>query len=305
MDMSNVISQMLILFLMMLIGYIANKVKVLDEQSNKVLSRVVVFLTNPALILSSIVNSDLDISKGETFRLILIALLFYMIMPLMAKFFCLFVKGDSSVKHQYEAMLTFTNLGFMGIPVISALYGAGAIFYVTIFLLPFNILIYSYGIYLLATGEGEHSFSWKKVLNPSVIMALIVLVIFFLDIQTPYVINETSSLVGATTTPLAMIIIGSNIALTPLKDVFLDVKVYVFGVVKLLVVPFIILGIFRNFISNDVLLGVIVIIAGMPVASNVAILRNEYGDDSVLISKGTMITTLFSLVTIPVLALLL
>ena len=201
----------------------------------------------------------------------------------------------------YEAMYCFSNLGFMGIPVINAIYGASAIFYLSIFMIPFNVLVYSYGVVLLSE-QKRQKIDLKKIANPVVFAAAIALFLYFSGVKTPAVINETVALLGGITTPLAMVTIGSTLALIPLKDVFFDWRMYLFALGKLLLLPVITYVSFKWFIQNELLLGVMVVVSAMPVASNVTIICTEYGGDSHTVTKGTFITTVLSLVTIPILA---
>ena len=192
----------------------------------------------------------------------------------------------------------------MGIPVVNALYGPGAVFYVAIFMVPFNILVYTYGVLLLsAGGEGEKvKIDLKKICNPVVVASILTLFIYFTGVKTPYIINETVALLGAVTTPLAMVTIGSNLSFIPIKDVFLDWKMYVYAILRLLVFPIAVWLVFRLFIQDTMLLNIMVVISAMPVAANVTLISNEYGGDAQTISKVTFITTVLSLASIPILA---
>lgn len=304
MEMTNIINQMMILFLIMLVGYIANKKQILTEENNKVLSKLIVHITSPALIINTVTSGTITGSKQETATIIGISFLFYGIIILLAKLICFLVRVKGKERKEYEAMLVFTNLGFMGIPVIDAIYGNQAVFYISIFMIPFNILMFSYGIWLLSS-EKETSFELKRILNPCVIAAMIALVIYFFDLKTHVIFNSCVESIGQITSPLAMIVIGVSIALVPLKEVFLDYKIYIFGVIKCFLMPVLMLLLFRPFLSNEMLLGVIVVITGMPVGSNVGIVNTEYGGNSRLVSKGIIISNLVCLASIPVLAILL
>ena len=300
--MTKIIYQMLILFFMLVIGYIAAKRKILNEESNKVMSRLVIYIASPALLLNTATSGQITGSKQTTLMIIGLSLIFFLVTPLLAKIVTAIVPFTRKNKGTYEAMYCFSNIGFMGIPVMSSIYGSEAVFYCAIFMIPFNMLVYTYGVLLLSQ-EKDAKIEWKKICNPAVIAALASLVIYFLDIKTHIVFNETVSYLGAMTTPLAMVTIGSTLSFIPLKDVFLDVKMYLFALIKLLLIPVVIFFMFKPFITNTVLLGVMVVISGMPIGSNVTIICNEYGGDYVTVTKGTFISTILCLVTIPILAL--
>lgn len=302
MDMTQVVNQMIILFFMLLIGYICGKAKVFTQESNLTLSRAVIYIANPALIINTVTSGQITGSKSFTLGIIGFSLLFYLVVPILAKVFTFVIPFTKKNKKTYEALYCFSNCGFMGIPVINALYGAHAVFYVAIFMIPFNILVYTYGILLICGDQDNVKVDLKKIINPVVIASLITLIIYFAGIKTPYVVNETVSLIGAVTTPLAMITIGCNLSFIPIKEVFLDWKMYAYALLRLLLFPVVIWLIFRWFIQDELLLNVMVVIAAMPVASNVTLISNEYGGDVKTIARVTFITTLLSLFSIPVLA---
>ena len=304
MDMTQVINQMIVLFFMLAIGYICGKTKVFSRESNLTLSRAVIYIANPALIINTVTSGQITGSKSYTLVIIGFSALFYIVVPILAKVFTFVIPFTRKKRKTYEALYCFSNCGFMGIPVINALYGAEAIFYVAIFMIPFNVLVYTYGVLLLSGNEdgAKVKIDVKKILNPVVLASIVALAIYFLNIKTPYVVNETVSLVGAMTTPLALITIGSNLSYVPIKDVFFDFRMYLFAVFRLLLFPIVVWFIFQFFIQDAMLLNVMVAVAAMPVAANVTLISNEYGGDSVTIAKATFMTTLLSLGSIPILA---
>lgn len=301
MDMSKIISQMIILFLMIMVGYITGKAKVFTQESNKVMSRVVIYVANPALILNTVTSGQIVGTKLHTIYIILIGVAYFIVMPILSMLVIKLIPFFKAEKNVYQAMLVFSNLGFMGIPVVNAIYGPSAVFYIGIFIIPFNLLVFTYGV-ILVSGETIKNIDLKKVINPVSVASIITLILYFGNIKTPYVFNETVSMLGNITTPLAMVTIGSNLALVPTKEVFLDWKMYLFAVIKMLVLPVLVFLIFFAVIEDKMLLGVLVVITGMPTASNVTLLCNEFDSDGALVAKGTFIGTVVSLISIPILA---
>ncbi len=306
MDMTQVINQMVVLFLMLAIGYICGKTKVFSEESNLTLSRAVIYIANPALIINTVTSGQITGTKSYTLLLVGMSALFYVVVPIVAKIFTLTIPFTRKNRNTYQALYCFSNCGFMGIPVINALYGAEAIFYVAIFMIPFNVLVYTYGVLLLSSHEEgkQAKIEVKKIFNPVVVASLLTLLIYFTGMKTPYIVNETVALLGAITTPLAMVTIGSNLSLIPLRDVFLDWRMYVFAIFRLLLFPMAIWFVFRWFVQDKMLLNVMTVVAAMPIAANVTLISNEYGGDASTIAKATFMTTLLSLFSIPILAIL-
>jgi hypothetical protein len=208
----------------------------------------------------------------------------------------------------YRVMLIFSNIGFMGFPVIKAVYGSDAMLYAALFLIPYNLLLYTYGIGEMRGGaeeEGEKKgIAWKKIFNVGVIASLIAMAIALLHIQVPSFIETTVSSLSGLTAPLSMIVIGASMADMNLKELFMDGKLLVFSVLKLILIPVagtLLLGLF---VKNELLLGVCLIMLSTPVGSMTAMLAQQYGGDYELDSRGVALTTLLSVVTIPLVSML-
>lgn len=298
--MSNVIHQMMILFLLMLVGFIANKTNVMDTESNKKVSKLVINITSPAIIIYSVAGSAL-INKSELIVIFLIAISPFVVFPIIAKGITKLFKIPQKQKGTFEVMLIYSNMGFMGIPVISGIYGTDAIFYVSIFMMIFNISFFSYGVSLLRKKDKSEKVSLKRIINPGVVAATTGLIIFLLEIPLPSVLTETLGIVGNVTTPLAMIIVGSTIAEVSIKEVFMDWKIYIYTILRLLILPIVMWLFLRNFIANETLLGVAVLLMGMPTAANILMACNEYGGDGEFVSRGIFLTSVGSLLSIPLL----
>lgn len=299
MDIQVVLNQMIILFLVMIIGYIANKTKMLDKDLNQKLSTFVLNITSPALILSSVANPI----QGD-FKLViqmaLVSVVVYLILPFIGIIFVKFLRIPRQDRNLYQFMTIFSNVGFMGYPVVQAIFGTQALFFAAICNLVFNVVCFSYGVFLIS-GEENMSFDIKKIINPGIIFSILAVIIYITKWQMPSILAETSTLVGSITTPLAMMIIGSSLAEIPLKEVVSDARIYVFTIIKQIFMPIIFWLILRNFITNNLVLGVSVVLQAMPIASITLMFSNQYGGNTSLASKSIFITTLASVFTIPTL----
>ena len=133
-------------------------------------------------------------------------------------------------------MTIFSNIGFMGYPVIQSIFGDEALFFASICNLVFNLVCYSYGVYLIS-GSGKLSFDFKQLINPGIIFSIIAVIIYLTKYQMPQIIGETSDLIGSITTPLAMMIIGSSLAEIPIKEVLNDIRIYPYTIIKQILMP--------------------------------------------------------------------
>lgn len=295
--MSAILNQMAALFLIMAIGYVANKLKVLTIEPSKMLSKIVMKITLPCLILSSVMGNDITLTNSEVGVFVLASLSVYALgffLSIFVPFLLHVPKTDSGL---YRFMTVFANVGFMGFPIVYSIFGPSAAFYVALFNIPFSFLVFSVGIILVA-GKGE-KIDPRLFINPTFIAAAISVLIFTLKISMPAVIVNTTELVGQITTPAAMLIIGSTLATIPIKEIFNEWRLYPFTVIKLILIPVLTCFMLNMFISNALMLGVLVVLSAMPVATNTTMICMEYGGNEQLASKSVFITTVLSMVTIP------
>ncbi len=320
-----VFNQMISLFLLMLTGYLANRFGVIDKTFESKVSRFIVNISLPATILNAVTGSDMPHDQ-EMLPIFIAAVSIFLV----AHVVCHFIQKIIRWNPTYELMLNYSNLGFMGIPIISTLYGGEYVLHVSIFMMTFNLSLFSYGVYLLSreasenrsipaaaasgkvlsqspdsaseSGQKTSGFSVKKLLSPGILSAFLAIGIYLLNIRLPQHAVSLFSTVGATTTPLAMIVIGSTLAGVKFSTVFTDKELYLFSFLKLLVLPLITFFVLRFFIKDRTLLEISTILSGCPIAGNVSMLCMEYNRDVTLVSKGICISTLLSMVSIPVVA---
>ena len=283
--------QLILLFGLVLIGYFINKCGILDSTANDKISKLLVNVTIPSTIIHSAVSNKSE-TNGKIICVFIIAILFYLIVPAINQIIAKCLKQ----KAEYGLMLTYSNLGFMGIPIVKSIYGDQAVFYVTIFMIIFNISIFSSGVYALSK---EQSLEWKNFINPGILSALVGMVLFLLHIPVQSDLSNLLGSIGSVTTPLAMLVIGSTLAEIPLKEVFTDISMYILSLIKLVIWPTLVYLILKLCIRDSVILGVSVLLASLPVAGNVSMICRDYGGNLETVTKGICISTLFSIISIP------
>ena len=301
------LQQMLVLFIIMMIGFIAYKKNIITDETSKKLSAIVVNISNPALILSS-VTGNATVTGAELVETMFVAIGMYVFLIAVAALVPVIIKAPAKDRGTYRVMTIFGNVGFMGFPIISSLYGGGALLYASLFLLPYNILIYTYGVWEMCKSSGECSGAVKKsgresieqIFNIGVIFCIIAVVVYALGIKFPAWVNTTVSMLSSTTAPLSMMVIGASFATMNFKKVFLNVRTWVFSALRLLVIP--VLGTFLVSLvtDNPSIIGVTMVMLGVPVGSMTAMLAQEYGGDYALSSETVAMTTLLSVVTFPI-----
>jgi hypothetical protein len=284
MDIKVVVSQMLELFLILALGYIAAKKKVISPNFGSQLSNFILSITLPCMMLASVATMPKETNNKDVMVMFIISILFYLVMPFVAYFIARILMVKKADRHLYMYMTIWSNVGFMGFPVIASIFGEGAIFYATIFNLIFNVSNFTLGIMLMSK-EGRSALDFKKFLSPGMMSSIVAVIMFSANIKLPVLLNDTLKTVGSTTTPLAMIVIGIALAGIAVKSVFTEFRLYPYVIIKQILLPLLAWGILKNVIVNPYLLGIIT--------------------DVALATKGVFITTLASVVTIPMISYLL
>lgn len=291
----GVINQMIVLFGLMAVGYICNKTGVLDEIANARLSSFLLKAALPATIINSAIAQS-DLERSVVLSTMAVAIGVFIVTPAMSLAAAKFLKLDPT----YQLMLNYSNLAFMGFPIIGGVFGADCIFYGAVFLMVFNLHIFSFGVMTLQGGGGDLKALAKKLLNPGIISAVIAFFIVMLHIHVPEQVTLVVSGLGGVTTPMAMIVIGSQLGPVNFLEVLKKKELYLMAALKLVVYPAVVFGLLSLILGPSHLLTKIsTILVGLPVAGNVTMLCSEYGGDTSLSAQGTCVSTLFSLLTIP------
>lgn len=302
-----ILQQMIIFFILMLIGIYSKKKGFIDNDNQKQLSGIVVNVGNPAMIISGSISKENVIPPSELLLSLMIAIGIFVLMILLTLFLPKLLGFHSENYGIVKLMFIFSNIGFMGMPMVSSIYGTEALMYVTVFLIPFNILVYTYGIYTLQKDgkASKEKYNLSDIFNIGVIACFISIVLYALPIQIPYFITEAISMLSKITGPLSMMIIGASIFDIKWKEVFSDGHLIVFSIVKMIILPAIILFILKGMIHSEILLGVSMIMLAAPVGSMTAMLASQYNEESYpLATKGVSVTTVMSVITIPFISLI-
>ena len=306
MEFSGILTALFKLFFLLIAGFTLNKLGLLDSRVNKGMTSLIVNLTNPALILGSL-SSTGAVTEGDVLTLLLFSVGMYILLPLAAFLITRLARVKRDKRGIAELLLIFGNTGFMAIPIMQALYGDVAVFYISILNIPFNFLIYTYGVFLLGRDRRAQvglsgdvtRFSLKSFLSPGIICSVAALIMYFARLQFPAILGETFSFVGGVTPPLSMLIIGSVLAEYPLKNILSDLKIKLILTAKLLLFPVAALVLAKLFFLDSVIVGIVTLIFSMPCASLCTMLSKEYGVNTDVASSGVVFTTVLSLVTIP------
>jgi len=300
---------MIVLFLIMLLGYYCFRKDIITEDSSKKLSGLVVNITNPALILSGVLGDSKIGTPSDLVFVAIVSTIMHFGLIVIAVVIPKILRTPKSEDGIYKAMTVFSNMGFMGFPIISAIFGREVLLYGAIFLLPYNILAYTYGVYMLTKdnkdGKEKPKFNIKNLLNPGVIGSIVAIGIFIFNIKLPIFLVSSINMVSNVTTPLSMMVIGVSIVHISIGKLFTNGRLYIFSLIKLIIIPSIAFFILKPIIKDEVIFGTTVIMLCMPVGSMTAMLAKEHGGNDKLASQGILLTTIISVITIPLVVLIL
>ena len=296
-----IIEKMGLLTIMLAIGYMCAKLKLVGPDFNKGLSKLVINVFLAGMILSSVINKQLEMSGsdvafgiGMLTLMSLISLGIGIITPSVLRF----KGGDTGM---YRILVAFGNVGFVGLPIISAVYGAQFVFFAALVNIPFNLLMYTVGVMQLQDGGDNKKFQLKKALNVPIIATLIATVIFIFEIPMPLIVEDTASTVGAACVPLSMMSVGLSLGNVSIKEALTQPRLYAVNIVRLLIVPLATWGVLQFIIDDPVMLGTVVIMSACPPAIVCPILGMDYGRDGAEGSEAVFIGSILSIVTVPIL----
>ena len=300
MDIMVVFQTMLKLFLLLVLGFVLFKCHIFDEYTNKKISALIVNVASPMLIISSIAGVE-GSNKSIVFLMIGAGILMYIGFIILGKIINRifpFPKKDWPV---YECMVVFANTGFMGYPVLLDVFGQEAVFYASLIHMAFNFFVYTYAIMCLTKGDdSEFKLNFKQLLTPGIILIFVGIFIYLFDIQLPSVLMDTINSVGSLTAPLSMMMIGSSLAVYPIKNSFTDWRSYVFAFVRLMIVPFVTMLICRLIHIDPYYANITIITNAMPVGSMVLMLATQYNANVKIVTRNIVVSTLLSVITIPI-----
>lgn len=297
MSMLIVFQQMLVVFIMMIIGYYIFRTGRISEKASMDLSGLITDVCNPALIISSVFDQNNGVSKQDLLLTGAIAVVYYIGLILLGILLVKVLRIDKKERKFYHLMTVYGNIGFIGVPFISAVLGASAVIYLSVFILVFNILTYTHGIQTLAVSK-TGKVPWRKMVNPGTISSVLAIVLFLMKVQAPVFIKDSLTYMGRCTTFLSMVVLGISMASIPLKTIVSDVKLYLFAAIRFLGVPVVVTLLLKPWIQNEILLGVITLTLALPVANMPLMMAQQNQQDTSTLAKGIVLTTLLSMVTV-------
>ncbi|HEY8344507.1 MAG TPA: AEC family transporter [Bacillota bacterium] len=301
MNNNAVTAQVLIFAVMMLIGFLARKRGVITPEVTKGLSDVLINITSPLLVFTSFqftYTSDMLRSAGKVLVFSLFIHLFSLLLGLV-----IYNMYPTPIRTILRFITVFPNCGFMGLPLLQAVYGKIGVFYGSIYLIVFNALIWTVGVVIFTGKQGRNGLG-KELLNPNIIGVVLGLATFVLSIKITGPVYSALELVGGMTTPLSMLVIGSLLAGVRIQDLFSGSALYYGTFIRLVAIPGLTLLITGLCNLGPILQGICVLCVAAPAASITAIFAEKHNGDPLFASRIVFFSTVLSLFTLPLFLLL-
>ncbi|MCR5390423.1 MAG: AEC family transporter [Lachnospiraceae bacterium] len=291
-----VLQQMAVIAILVGIGFFLQKRSVLGEKGDKILSKIVVDICNPALVVSTILSGNISVTHQDFLRGLVIGAALYASFCLLGLIIPRILRLPKDERRFYNLMTIYTNVGFLGIPVAKAVLPEDAIVYVIICNVAYSVLFYTHGI-LVISGAKE-KIKPVMMLNPGVLMSLLALVIFWFDLSFPPILENSFNYIGNPTVFLSMVLLGTAVAKSDLIRDIKDARLWIFILIRMILVPLMVVFVLRMLGAPDVMVKTFCLMSAVPVGNLPLIQAQKTGQRTDILSKGIIVTTVFSFISI-------
>ena len=286
----KVVLQVIIMFVLIMLGFIITKLKMFNEEGKAQFSEILVSIVTPCVIINAF-QVEFQVSLAKELLLVFLgAILIHVIAIIIGHL--LYKKSPID-----STSIVYSNCGFMAIPLLEAVLGNTGVFFGAAYIAVFNALVWTHGVYVFTKGNG---LSIKKVLfNPGTVGVAIGLALFFLQIRLPHILLQPIQYMAGLNTPVAMLLLGAFLANVKFGSIFKNIRLYIVSVLRLLVLPIVSMFILKLMPLGETAYMSLLILSACPVATMIAILAQRYNLDSGYASQIVAINTVVSIFTIP------
>jgi hypothetical protein len=296
---SVLIEQIITLVIYMAIGVLLVKTKVLNQTTLEPISRLVLKLALPLLIFTNTLSGvDRETLIGALPVLLIAALMYFLLYILMLTLSKLFrLNGDRA--SVYRALGMFGNIGFMGIPIISNLYPERGMLYISVFTIVDMAVLWTLGVKLTSPSNSQSHFNPKKLINPVTVAICLAVIFILVDFKLPKVLLSALTKIGSTSTPLAMIYLGGVFTYLNIGKYLKKPELYGTVIVKMIAFPVILYWLLGFAPIAEEIRMTLAFLSAMPSMSSIVMMAKASGTDGDYAMGGIFITTLSSIITIP------
>ncbi|MFN2339682.1 MAG: AEC family transporter [Halanaerobium sp.] len=302
MNFQIVITQIISLFLLIAVGYFLRRSKHLDKKETGAISKILLDLILPAMLISSLQINITAKILGDFTDLFLYWIAFYLILIILAALVSKLFPISKDKKIILQFFLIFGNVGYMGLPVIDVLFPENGIFFGSIGVVVFHIFLWTYGINLFLQNNMNKKVNLRNIFNNGVIAIIIGLFLMLTGIKLPTSIMTALNMLAEATFPLSMLVIGSGLAQIKISGIFKDLNIITYSTLKLLIIPAAALIVLNNFNISDPIRTILVLQIAMPAAANGVIFAERYEGNYVFAAESLFLSTLMAALSIPLIS---
>ena len=303
MDFQVIATTMCSMIIIVIAGFVSHKRGIINEEFERKLSGFVIKVTCPALLISSTMGDKMP-DREHIPMLLLVSLLTYVILIPLAYIQPVLMRVKRDLRGMYSFMLTYSNVGFIGYPVVASIFGSDAVFYACILNVFNTITVFIWGVMFISGENLKNGFRFRLFVSPAMIATYISVIIVILNLHTPKAIAMPLSILGNMTVPSSLIVIGAALAEIPTRKMVGTPHIFIMCFLKLLVLPLLVYYAMIMIGIDTRISSINMILIAMPVASFGTMFCMQMGKDETTMSQGTFWTTLLSVVSIPLLAML-
>ena len=305
MSFTSILSVIVTLFLLLVAGYVSRKVGIINDIASKNLSKLIVQLGQPMLIIGSLLSVEFTVDNLKQ-GLTIIGLGFFMhaILALLAFLFCLRIK-DLDERKITEFSVIFANCGFIGFPILKSIFGDIGLFWGAFFLISFHLTLWTWGIAIYARKRPDIKLTPKKVvLNFGTVPCLIGVLLYVIQaipgVVIPVFLKDFIGYLGDLCTPISMLVTGALLATRTPRQIFGNKNIYYLSAIKLLVMPLVILFVTHFLGVAPEMVMLLTVMAAMPSAAMVSMLSELHDINPGYASQSVGTTALLSTLTLPI-----
>ncbi len=302
MDMSVIVNPIAMLFIAILVGFISAKTGYLEDSIRKNISTIIVKITLPLMIITSLLEKDItgDI-VGNVALAAISAAVVMIVLGLLGYGTATLFRLKEPTKTLHAVLSGGGNVGFLGYPVVASVFGEEALFYAVIYGMVNDAIFWTVGVYLINRSGGNlvGKEAFKKLLNPSTLSFVIGFPLLFLGVKLPPVLHEAFAGIGSLTTYLSMIFIGMTLAMIDIRKIYKRVSLLAPALIKMVIAPVLTAALFIKLGVNYLAIGAIVLEIAMPAQTVTSIVASEANSDETYAAEYIFFSTVFSLVTLP------
>lgn len=292
-----IFEQLVKMFFIMLLAFICYKIKLVDQNGNRSLSNLLLMVVNPLLIITVYQGTEYDPDMVRGLLLAFAAAFLTHILGIVVS--TALIRPSSGTDYSIERFNSmYSNCGFIGIPLINSVFSGNGVFYITAYMVAFNLFSWTHGVILM---EKKCSLKNMKegVLSPMFLSTIAAVVLFFLRIRIPSVVLDSMNYVADMNTPLAMMVAGFSVAQADLGKMLRNTRIYFVSFIKLILIPLLVIGVLKLMALPDAVAVTVLIGAACPAATTGTMMAIRYRQNYTYSSELFAMTTVLSVVTIP------